>query len=83
MQKTAFQLIKGHLLKRKSMVFDLKISEFLSKNQRNKTIKQKKAVIFHGFLKNNTEYFSRIKKQMTIFFTIRIILNCSFCEQRY
>lgn len=52
MQKTAFQLIKGHLLKRKSMVFDLKISEFLSKNQRNKTIKQK----------NNTEYFSRIKK---------------------
>lgn len=83
MQKTAFQLIKGHLLKRKSMVFDLKISEFLSKNQRNKTIKQKKAVIFHGFFENNTEYFSRIKKQMTIFFTIRIILNCSFCEQRY
>lgn len=49
MQKTAFQLIKGHLLKRKSMVFNLKISEFLSKNQRNKTIKQKKAVKNHGF----------------------------------
>lgn len=54
MQKTAFQLIKGHLLKRKSMVFDLKISEFLSKNQRNKTIKQKKAVKNHGLFEKIT-----------------------------
>lgn len=49
MQKTAFLPVKGHLLKRKSMVFDIKINEFQSKNQRNNTTKQKKAVIFHGF----------------------------------
>lgn len=49
MQKTAFQPIKGHLSHSKSILFCIKISEFQSKNQRNNTTKQKKAVIFHGF----------------------------------
>lgn len=49
MQKTAFQLIKGHLSHSKSMVFDIKINEFQSKNQRNNTTKQKKAVKNHSF----------------------------------
>lgn len=57
MQKTAFQPIKGHLSHSKSMVFDIKINEFQSKNQRNKTTKQKKAVIFHGFFEKKHGIF--------------------------